>query len=313
MTDLNPTGNVTFFDAGIQLMHEPQSSVDETFESAFREYVFAPAITLLESIGWSVNVWEKASQYPALSPFFRTCRKGDLHGELVTSGRLFRFEMWQNTAGIDRNEGDDRHASGKEDRMAYVARLDMTRTRNHLCRLLVDTLGYTQRQQHLGRQQLGPGRMTAREWIHQHALNSGHYDPRIKRIPGDEREFNNRSKEGRPLTHGGPVYIRDHKGRTLKGIAYYNIGNMWWVVTGRYEVHNLASIEISLDRPDNLRAKQNQALRSKRLTQEIRRAATRMELLRTERLKQILRKENEPAGQRVPATPSATTNRSPQA
>lgn len=69
-----------------------------------------------------------------------------------------------------------------------------------------------------------------------------------KRVHGEYKpeHYNNTSKDGLVLEHNAVVWFYDRKGRVNKGIAIPNINSMWWVITGKYNVTNKGSHELSI-------------------------------------------------------------------
>jgi len=66
-----------------------------------------------------------------------------------------------------------------------------------------------------------------------------------------------------------PVWFYDWKGRLNKGTAYYNINNMWWVITGKYGYRNMGCHDLYIDLPRDPRIKKNAHLRARVLNKEL--------------------------------------------
>lgn len=56
--------------------------------------------------------------------------------------------------------------------------------------------------------------------------------------------FNNTDKKGRTLLPGQTKYFYDSKGHLNRGIVYYNINNMWFVVLNDREYTNMACFDL---------------------------------------------------------------------
>ncbi|WP_110708544.1 hypothetical protein [Salinicola sp. CR57] len=291
MAQINREGTVRFGDASLNIWEEPNGSVWGEWGRLFKVQVFKRIIQQLNRLGWTVGPWDKAEQFAAIADSHRTCRKGNLQGQLELSGRCIKFEMWQDVANIDREDGQGRYEFDKEKRMPYLLWLEMERTRRRLRDYLCNVFsGYEFNDSPRdGRNaKRGPGALTAMEWVNQETRNCWHYDHEIGRRGGEDRCGNNRSADGATIRHGSRVYTTDYSGRMVVGIAHYNINNMWWVVTGKYGVTNETSFCIYVNSPGDLRRKRNEGRRRKRLEQELAKAVKAMDFRRAEKLKHIL-------------------------
>lgn len=284
-------GRVGFHDAKLSVWEEgiPRDwDAARAWERQFKRDVFARIVQTLNRLGWTCVVPpEMIKRYgKSFAEDYRYCRKGDLQGELSLSGRCIEFEMWQDVQnGSNPNGG--KYDFDKESRMTYLQRLEMERTRRRIRDYLCNVFdGY---EFEPGKEpERGPNGVTALEWIVAHYKASWHYKPELGRPDGDESSYNNRSADHGVVRHGERVWFRDRKGRFVTGIAYYNINNMWWVVTGKYDLHNEASFHLHTRQPENLRAKRNAEMRRKRLEGEISKAVEQMNYERAAVLRDIL-------------------------
>jgi hypothetical protein len=101
-------------------------------------------------------------------------------------------------------------------------------------------------------------------------------------------DYNRQSADKKLLEHGQRVWFFDWHGRINTGIAYYNINNMWWVVTGKYGVTNEGCSSLYTRCPDNCRIKRNADRRRKRLEEELNKAVEIMSFERAALLRDIL-------------------------
>jgi hypothetical protein len=131
------------------------------------------------------------------------------------------------------------------------------------------------------------------ERIEQHYAESSHFKGdmavylkknRYEKLPS----YNATSADKQQLEHGQRVWFFDRKGRICEGTAHYNINNMWWVVTGRYDYRNLSACELFTTCPDMPRMRRNDRLRRKRLEEELKSAVASMNFTRAQTLKEIL-------------------------
>ncbi|CAH1654998.1 Phage protein [Hyphomicrobiales bacterium] len=295
------TGTINFGDAYLSIWEEGESpagrrsGLSGEWEKKFKRDVFTRIVQTLNRLGWDCapppikphdvkhyggTVARWASQRR------RDCRKGDLFGELEISGRTIKLEMWQSVNTPTRPDHGGRYEPNKEAVMPYLLRLEMERTRRRIRDYLCNVFsGYEFRPP---KAEIGPDGITALEWIEQNYRESCHYNPKLGRPSGDEYGYNNKSADGGHVEHGARVWFTDWHGRILEGVAYYNINNMWWVVTGKYDRRNVASFEIYTKQPDNLRTKRNGKVRRKRLEAEIAKAVGTMDFERAAILRDIL-------------------------
>lgn len=290
---IDRTGRVVFHDASLAVWEDGISEARNTggwegekaWSRAFKRDVFARIIQTLNRLGWTVGPWDRTEHYKAIAHNHRTCAKGDLQAELSVSGRHIEFKVWQDVQNVE-NPNGGRYDFDKERRMTYLQRLEMERTRqrirDYLCNVFT---GYVFEPPKAER---GPDGITAVEWIEQNYRESWHFDKKLGRPSGDESSYNNKSADGSAVRHGARVWFADWHGRMLEGTAYYNINNMWWVVSGEYGLNNIASFDIYTSKPENLRIKRNARQRRKRLERELSKATEAMNFERAAVLRDIL-------------------------
>ncbi|WP_189370652.1 hypothetical protein [Tateyamaria omphalii] len=129
-------------------------------------------------------------------------------------------------------------------------------------------------------------KLTAMQLIEKSYADSWHRD-KVAGHPICTQMRNATSADAYSLTHGGEVWTTDVKGRIIKGRAFYNINNMWWVVLNRYERVNRANFELFVGQPDRLREKRNHRLRVKSIERAMRAAAANGDTARAEVLKRL--------------------------
>ena len=301
-------GKVSFGDASVSVWEDgipAANSVDgfkkrDAWEAAFKRQVFARIVQTLNRLGWTVvqppikphdvkHYGGRVARWA--SERHRDCSKGDLKGELEVSGRCINFKMWQGVNTPTRPDHGGRYESNLEACMPYVLRLEMERTRRRIRDYLCNVFsGYTFDSKHRSIYRK-PLQHTAMEIIQQHYSESWHYkgtdfeEYKAKKygLPG-----NLRSADGVDLTHGQRVWTTDWHGRWVEGTALYNINNMWWVVLGRYDYTNKACFDLHTVPPPDVRKKQNQRQRRKRLEGLLAEAVKAMDFDRAKMLKAII-------------------------
>jgi hypothetical protein len=286
-------GNLSFVDAGLAIWEEGISDARAAsgmrgaaaWEKQFKRDVFKRIIQTLNRLGWTVGPdLDAEKNYKIIAHGMRWCVKGRLKADLQVSGRSITLKMFQNVNAPDRADHDGRYQSDKEKHMPYVMWLEMERTRrkirDYLCAVFTG-YKFTAREP----QGMGPGVSTALEAVERH--HASHRNKgRLADFSTPQHSY--KSKDGDLLQHGQKVWVCDRKGRVLPGTAYYNSGQMWWVVTSRYSYTNLANSEIWTKNPGDLRRKRNEWLRRKRMEAVMSSAVGRMDFKRAETLKNIL-------------------------
>lgn len=301
---IDRAGTINFGDASISVWEEGIKAARDaggwngakTWERQFKREVFARIVQTLNRLDWTVGPWDQTEQFKPIALNHRTCSKGDLKGELDISGRCIKFEMWQGINTPTRPDHGGRYESDKEGVMPYLLRIEMERTRRRIRDYLLNVFtGYTfeAKKRSIYRK---PLESTAMERIQDHYAESWHFK-------GDWVEYveknsapsmigcfnsNRKSAEGVLLEHGQRVYFFDWHGCIATGTALYNINNMWWVVTGKYDYTNKGSFELYTRCPENPRIKRNAKLRRRRLEAELAKATEAMKFERAAVLRDIL-------------------------
>lgn len=271
-------GDIRFSDASITMrldtgnLKPGYSEERNALEKQFRKDVFRRVIQQMNRLGWSLTIPEDMTKNygPSFAREYRNCVKGDLLGELCFSGHRIELRMWQNVnvPPEKRSDGNGKYLFDKEMHMPYLLLLEMKRTRNRLKHYLenVCSFKFVHGQWCRSTKLIGVRGLTAYEWIQKDYQSCWHYKPELGRRDGDEYAGNSTSAEGELLSHGQPVWFYDPQGRLCRGTAYYNINNMWWVISGLYGLRNIYCGEIYVNQPADPRFKNNGYLRKQRLT-----------------------------------------------
>lgn len=302
MARIDRTGTVSFHDASLHVWEEGESPKGQhcglapEWERQFKRDVFARIVQTLNRLGWTVAPWDKTEQYKCIGLNHRTCHKGDLHGELAVGGRHIEFKMWQDvTPSVNRHGG--RYDFDKELRMPYVLRLEMERTRrrirDYLCALFT---GYTFTPPEIDSPNPDPLTWFNEHWDGAHERKRGTH--RFERGADgwpSTRELGERARmdgDGALMTHGDVRWMRDPKGRLLRGRVYGGINEMWTFVYGpgrRDYTHQHANQFFSLQPGEPVvRKVADTELRRKRLEQEMQKAVAAMRFERAAVLRNLL-------------------------
>ena len=305
---INREGRVSFGDASVSVWEESIPSPSgpggfkarDAWELAFKRQVFSRIVQTLRRIGWTVekppinphDVKHYSARVARMaSERRRTCSKGGLQGELTVGGRCIKFKMWQDVTP-SKNPNGGQYDFDKEQRMPYVLRLEMERTRrrirDYLCNVFSRYEFESPRYPVMGLMGL-----TAEEKAAHDRQTSGHYRAGLDRAE-ISMPSNAIARDGGTIVHGARVWAIDHKGRIIVGTAYYSLNNNWQIVTGRYGLTVCNTGEIFTIQPDGLRLKRNERSRRSRLEGELAKAVKAMDFDRAKVLKGILWPEPEP-------------------
>ncbi|RAI42026.1 hypothetical protein CH341_20425 [Rhodoplanes roseus] len=260
---------------------------DDARDPSFSREIYGGLIRHLRGAGWKVRVDPQIKRnYSCLSPSHRLAAKGALRASIKVSGRVVEMDVWAET-WPQRNPNGHRYDFDKRARLAYLDRLRLTLEERRVLAWLgtVATIESVKRFA-LG---IGPGfgEITALAHIADGYAKSWHSDKALGRPICTAPSYST-SADGGTIEHGVTVWFPDGKGRILRGTAYYNINNMWWVVAGPWTLQNLASFQVYTRQPDDLRRKRNDRLRRERLEQVLGGAIGRMDFRKAETLRRLL-------------------------
>lgn len=228
----------------------------------------------------------------------RYCTKGDLKAEISVGGRHIEMKMWQSVNTPTRPDHGGKYEWDKEGCMPYLLRLSMESTRrklrDHLCSVFP---GYQFDSKHSSSTRRRPLSQTAQQVLWRRYESASHYKGENWADYLAQHTYlqdNCKSADGGRLEHGSLVWFYDHKGRLGTGTAYYNINNMWWVITGKYDITNIACFDLFLTSPGNPRVKRNGRLRRKRLEGLLAKAVSKSDYKRAQLLHDLIFPTGEP-------------------
>lgn len=275
-----PQGTVKIYDSSINVWEEPGRRCDDDYEEAFLREVFGPLIRAMRDRRWKVGRdWEVHKRYRSLSKSHRYCvHPSGLEASLERGGRHIQLKLYQNVANVEHLYGGY-YDYDKMDRMPYLMRLRAKREIDVLSSWLCSQFGYGFE---AAKKKLGPGGLDCDGYIAQHRERDMFGDGISNPIP----DYNSKGRDC-TLRNGMRVYLTDHKGRWLTGIAEHNINNMWWVKCGRFVLKNEGSHDLREKPPADLRKKGGH-FRRERLEKLMRQAADRNDFLRADQLRRVL-------------------------
>lgn len=257
---------------------------DDPHDATFKTEIFDGVIRLLRSRGWIVTRDAHTHRhYRCLSKNHRLARKGNLRAALRLGGRSIEFECWAETWRKD-NQNGHRYDFDKRWRLDYIDRLRLDLEERAIIAWLSKASSVT-----VSRSVPSPskGAITAIAFIEDGYAKSWHSDKELGR-PKCNQACNAKSRDGFQIEHGATVWTTDLKGRIVRGTAYCNINNMWWVVTGPHGLLNKGCHQIYVEQPEDLRRKRNGRERRNRLERELAQAVSSHHSGRAETLKRII-------------------------
>lgn len=258
---------------------------DNPSDPSFRAEIYLGLQQHMRRRGWTLRADPRVlKNYRSLSKDHRIATRGDLKAEIHLSGRVVEVMFWAETWPID-NPNGRRHDFNKRDRMRFLDQVRFDLETRKVLDWLRDRADVTVIHRDLT-VRIRPGALDAMAAIQRDYASSWHSDKTLGR-PICSQPYNSDSGDGATVEHGATVWFADGKGRLCRGVAYYNINNMWWVVTGRYGRTNKGSYELFTRPPAELRRKRNERARRLRLEQELGGAIRRSDFRRAEMLKRL--------------------------
>lgn len=268
----------------------------DAWEAAFKAEVFDLIAATLASIGWTIGPWDGAKHYPAIAESRRTCgHKSGLQAELSVSGRCVELEMWQDVTPSE-NPNGGKYDFNKLGRMPYVLRLEVERTRRRVIKALCDAhSGYSVSPPRLSSPNPDPLAWFNDSWDDEYERKRGGH--RFKRgadgWPSDDelKSWCRKDADGIELHQGVERYLRNHKGRLIRGRVYGGINGRWTLVygPGAGDYTSAQANEFFTCSPSEVPAKVCPPReRRKRLERELQKAIKALDFKRAETLKNVL-------------------------
>ncbi len=265
--------DVRIHDASISLWQ------DDARDPSFREEIYGGLIRLLRSHGWSIRRDPQVKRnWPRLSADHRLGARGTMRCAIKVSGRVVKVEFWSLTA-------EQHNCNGRRYDFEKLRRMHPQEQRRFAlaCRRIIS---WAEALAPLTISRGDDRGLSPMQRIEKGYADSWHKDKTLGR-PVPRTPGNSQSADGQTIEHGATVWAPDFKGRIGRGVAYYNINNMWWVVAGG-QLRNLGCHEIYSSQPAGLRRKRNDRLRRTRLEGQLAKAVKAADDLRAHLLNQIL-------------------------
>lgn len=198
-------------------------------------------IRMLRGMGWRIIPCpETKARYPILSKWHKYGECGDLKASIEIFPAGFRFEFY--------HEFNVTHSSGgkyefhKWERAPYLLRLQFIKTANAIIKKLQAVMPC--RIDEVDNELRGAAFIVKQFQSHSFAPKNQITD--VTQIPSFMSSYdltqNNNDRDKKKIVCGDTKYYRSERtGRLVRGQAWHNINNMWWVILPSGEVRNEAS------------------------------------------------------------------------
>lgn len=256
---------------------------DDANDPTFRSDIYAGILRLFRRRGWKVAADPRIlKHHRCLSPDHRIAARSDMRAEVSFSGRHIEITFWSETWPMV-NQNGRRYDFDKRAKLAFLERCRVDAETAKILEWVGSRASVSIKTRG---QKVEPGGLTAMEFVQQRYAEGWHNDKALGR-PVCTQIYNSKSCDEGVVEHDSTVWFADRKGRICRGVALYNINNMWWIITGRYGLENKGSHDIYVRQPADLRSKQNATARQKRLEAELAAAIRRCDFKRAELVKTI--------------------------
>lgn len=294
---IDRAGTIRFHDASLHIWEEGEAprgqscGLDEGWRRQFKRDVFARIAQTLNRLGWTTQV----GTYIFTTNDARYCTKGDLQADLKISGRHIELDFFQNVNAPERPDHGGRYQHDQEKHMPYLLRIEMERTRrrirDYLCNVFT---GYVFEPPKISSPNPDPLAYFNDQWDGEYEKRRGthRFERGIDGWPSDKElsSWNQNDADGTPLNQGDIRWLRDRKGRLLRGRAYGGINGMWMFVygPGQHDCMHEPANRFFTYRLGMLRKLVNADVRRKRLERELQKATNAMNFERAAVLRDIL-------------------------
>lgn len=167
-------------------------------------------------------------------------QKGELKFKAIRYPRGFEITFYQDVSHENPNGGF--YDFEKLDKMPYLIRLQYMKYMKKIVQLITsnyDVKDATKKKYKMAEDKIKADYATSRN----HPQTDMNFT--LSDLDGQTTDDCNALDRDKKIIHNGDIkYFRSWDGRIYRGKVYYNTGNMWWVITNKYEIKNLASFEL---------------------------------------------------------------------
>ncbi len=201
---------------------------------------FKDLMLFLGSIGFYVSEdKELKKKFPSLNETRRAGGFDDLRFKAEYAPNCFKIEFYQDVFHVNSHGGF--YDFDKYEKMPYLIQKRYDWTKEKLLKYF-EKCGYSIEFQ--------TNTYKGEAFIIRDYIRNWHHPQKewfsLKAVDGQtaEYEMNGTDRDGNILRNGETKYFRDRSGYLLRGKAYHNINNMWWVLLADGQVKNVACFDL---------------------------------------------------------------------
>lgn len=206
----------------------------------FRHYgYFYQILNMLAADGFDVQNDPEVAEIIRKNYYIGKFHDLEFEAEKYPNG--FEIGFFQNVVYENPNGG--RHDFDKLSKMPYMIRLQYTKFKNKILRLLKSLVPDI-----MDDSSLSP--KLAEEWIKCRYVESCHHEQKntdfdLRSLDGQTQEpYNGLDRDRKTIRNGEIKYFRGRDGYLYRGRVYHDLNNMWWVITDKYTARKAAAFEL---------------------------------------------------------------------
>jgi hypothetical protein len=186
--------------------------------------IFNATMEVLGRAGFSVGADPRIQKdYRCLSPTHRYGRCGDLEVKAEIHPAQMSIKFFQNVVRENPNGGE--YDFDKLSKMSYLQKLKFISTRRKIAAMLLAR----------GIPDATRPDLKGIEAVMDDRKRSWHWRPGFLE---EQPDYNTKDGDGVRMTDGVKRWARSYSGHLIQGVAYYNLNNMWWLMTPDGHLHN---------------------------------------------------------------------------
>ena len=243
----------SIYDTTISFVNETeQDTKTDWLKHKFRHYgYFYHIMNMLAAEGFNVR------QDPAAYKMFRRPdhwigKRGDLEFNAEKYPNGFKIQFFQNV--VYENPHGGRYDFDKLEKMPYLIRIQYKKYMKkiiELLKMLVVVDDKTRKYPKLAEERIKC--LYVECWHHEQ--KDTNFD--LRSLDGlTQPAYNGLDRDKKVLHNGDIKYFRDYNGYLARGAVYHNLNNMWYVITDKYTLRNIAAHELFDLAPDDFRGRQ---------------------------------------------------------
>lgn len=235
------TDNFYIYDTKISFRNNTEKEFKgDWLKHKFRHYgYFYQVLNMLAADGF--NVQRDPDVDKIIRKDYYIGKFHDLEFEAKKYPNGFEIGFFQNVVYENPNGG--RYDFDKLSKMPYMIRLQYTKFKNKILRLLKSLVPDI-----MDDSSLSP--KLAEEWIKCRYVESCHHEQKntdfdLRSLDGQTQEpYNGLDRDRKTIRNGEIKYFRGRDGYLYRGRVYHDLNNMWWVITDKYTARRAAAFEL---------------------------------------------------------------------